>query len=59
MIQSMTGTVIIFIFAGTGYYSASDYQTILKVASANHIEVIPEIDIPGHSHAAIRAMETR
>ena len=44
---------------GSGYYSVSDYQKILKVASANHIEVIPEIDIPGHSHAAIRAMEAR
>jgi len=44
---------------GTGFYSISDYQKILKAATTNHVQVIPEVDMPGHSHAAIRAMEAR
>ncbi|XP_041348400.1 chitobiase-like [Gigantopelta aegis] len=44
---------------GSGYYSVDDYKEILKYANERHIEVIPEIDVPGHSHAAIRSMEAR
>ena len=36
-----------------------DYQEILKVASEHHITVIPEIDTPGHSAAAIQSMKAR
>lgn len=42
-----------------GYYTAADYQDILSHAAALNIEVVPEIDIPGHAHAAIKAMEAR
>lgn len=42
-----------------GYYSAQDYIEILKYASRHHIEVIPSLDMPGHSRAAIKAMEAR
>jgi hexosaminidase len=42
-----------------GYYSVSDYQEILRMASKNHIQVIPSLDMPGHSRAAIKAMEAR
>lgn len=42
-----------------GYYTATDYQDILSHAAALNIEVVPEIDIPGHAHAAIKAMEAR
>jgi len=45
--------------AGNGYYSKSDYQDILKAAQARHIEVIPSFDMPGHSRAAVVAMEAR
>ncbi|MFV0506970.1 MAG: family 20 glycosylhydrolase [Bacteroidales bacterium] len=45
--------------SGTGYYSASDFVEILKYAKARHIEIIPEIDVPGHSRAAIKSMEYR
>ncbi|XP_076803203.1 beta-hexosaminidase-like isoform X2 [Clavelina lepadiformis] len=45
--------------SGSGFYTKEDYQRILRVAANNHVEVIPEIDTPGHSHAAIRAMEAR
>ena len=42
-----------------GYLSTADYVMIVKAAAARHIEVIPSIDMPGHSRAAIRAMEAR
>ncbi len=45
--------------SGNGYYSQSDFIEILKFAAARHIEVIPEIDMPGHARAAVKAMEAR
>ena len=45
--------------SGSGYYSVKDYQEILKYAKERHTDIIPEFDLPGHSHAAIRAMENR
>jgi hexosaminidase len=44
---------------GSGYYSRADYIEILKYATARHIEVIPEIEMPGHARAAVKAMEYR
>lgn len=44
---------------GSGFYSANDYIEILKYADARHIEVIPEIEMPGHARAAVKAMESR
>ena len=41
---------------GSGYYPRSDYLEILRYAAARHIEVIPEIEMPGHARAAIVAM---
>jgi len=43
----------------SGYYSVEDYQEILKAASARHIQVIPSLDMPGHSRASIKAMTAR
>jgi hexosaminidase len=45
--------------AGTGHYSVSDYRDILRQASRLHIDVIPEIDLPGHAHAAIQSLRMR
>ena len=45
--------------SGNGYYSREDFIEILKFAKARHIEVIPEIDMPGHARAAVKAMEAR
>jgi len=45
--------------AGTGFYSREDFIEILKFATARHIEVVPEIDVPGHARAAIKAMNVR
>lgn len=42
-----------------GYYSVADYEEILRAATARHIEVIPSFDMPGHSRAAVRSMESR
>ncbi|KGJ88282.1 MULTISPECIES: family 20 glycosylhydrolase [Colwelliaceae] len=42
-----------------GYYSVSDYQEILQAATARHIQVIPSLDMPGHSRAAVKAMNAR
>ncbi len=45
--------------AGSGWYSAEDYVEIVRYAKARHIEVIPEVDLPGHARAAIKAMQAR
>jgi hexosaminidase len=44
---------------GSGFFTTSDYTEILKYAAARHIEVMPEIEMPGHARAAIKAMEAR
>jgi hexosaminidase len=44
---------------GSGYYSQDDVVEILRYARARHIEVIPELDFPGHARAAIKSMEAR
>lgn len=45
--------------SGNGYYTTEDFIEILQFAAARHIEVIPEIDMPGHARAAVKAMEAR
>jgi len=45
--------------SGNGYYTRDDFIEILKFAAARHIEVIPEIDMPGHARAAIKSMQAR
>ncbi len=36
-----------------GYYTQADYAEIVRYAQARHIIVIPEIDMPGHTNAAL------
>ncbi|MEV6787956.1 beta-N-acetylhexosaminidase, partial [Streptomyces sp. NPDC051098] len=38
-----------------GYYTQDDIREIVAYAADRHITVVPEIDIPGHSQAAIAA----
>lgn len=45
--------------SGSGYFSRADYIEILRYAAARHIDVIPEIEMPGHARAAVQAMEAR
>jgi hexosaminidase len=36
-----------------GYYTQADYQAIVAYAASRYITVIPEIDMPGHTNAAL------
>jgi hexosaminidase len=44
---------------GSGYFSREDFIEILEHANNLHIRVIPEINLPGHARAAVKAMEAR
>lgn len=45
--------------SGNGYFTRQQFIQLLQHAKAHHIEVIPEVDMPGHARAAIKAMEAR
>ncbi|MGW6458053.1 beta-N-acetylhexosaminidase [Streptomyces sp. NPDC055078] len=36
-----------------GYYTKAQYQEIVSYAASRYLEVIPEIDMPGHTNAAL------
>jgi hexosaminidase len=38
-----------------GYYTKREYAEIVRYAQARYITVVPEIDMPGHTNAAIAA----
>ncbi len=38
-----------------GFYTQDDIREIVKFAQERHVTIVPEIDIPGHSMAAIAA----
>ncbi len=38
-----------------GFYTQDDIREIVSYAKARHVTVVPEIDVPGHSQAAIHA----
>lgn len=38
-----------------GFYTGADYREIVEYAARNHIVIVPEIDIPGHTNAALLA----
>ena len=38
-----------------GFYSAADVRDIVSYAAARFVTVVPEIDLPGHSQAAVAA----
>lgn len=38
-----------------GYYTQEDIKEIVKYAQDRHIQIVPEIEMPGHSSAAIAA----
>ncbi len=46
-------------YSGSGFYTTEEYIEIIKYAAERHIEVIPEIDLPGHARAAIISMNAR
>ena len=38
-----------------GYYNQDDIREVVAYAQARHIEIVPEIEMPGHSSAALMA----
>jgi hexosaminidase len=44
---------------GSGWYTREAFVDILRYADRRHVRVIPEVDVPGHARAAIKAMEAR
>lgn len=38
-----------------GHYTKDDYRRIVSYASARHVTLVPEIDLPGHTNAALVA----
>ncbi len=44
---------------GNGYYTRAQFIELIQYAHDRHVEIIPEINVPGHARAAIKAMEAR
>ena len=44
---------------GSGYLKRSEFIEIVRYANERNIEIIPEINFPAHSRAAVKAMESR
>ena len=40
---------------GGGFYTKDDYRRIVDYAAARFITIVPEIDLPGHTNAALSA----
>ncbi|MFF0312062.1 family 20 glycosylhydrolase [Streptosporangium sp. NPDC004379] len=40
----------------TGFYTKADYTEIVRYAGENGMVVVPEIDLPGHTNAALHAV---
>src|SRR5208282_6064570 len=38
-----------------GYYTQNDIREVVRYAAARHITIVPEIEMPGHSGAALAA----
>ncbi|WP_443076225.1 beta-N-acetylhexosaminidase [Streptomyces sp. NBC_01716] len=36
-----------------GYYTKAQYRELVRYAASRHLEVVPEIDMPGHTNAAL------
>lgn len=39
-----------------GYYTQAEYSEIVEYAAARHVTVVPEIDMPGHTRAALASI---
>lgn len=45
--------------SSNGYYTRDEFITFIKACQEMGVDVIPEIESPGHARAAIKAMEAR
>lgn len=43
--------------ANSGYYTISDWRQLQRAAHARGLLLVPEIDLPGHTNAALHAIE--
>lgn len=41
----------------SGFLTQEDYKELVAYAAQRHVTVIPEIDIPGHTHAILHAID--
>ena len=41
--------------SGGGFYTDAEYKDLVAYAAARYITVVPEVDLPGHSNAALTA----
>jgi hexosaminidase len=57
--QGFETATLNFVGRGSGFYTTAEFEQILAYATERHIDVIPEIDVPGHARAAVQAMEAR
>jgi hexosaminidase len=39
-----------------GHYTLDDYAAIVRHAAAHFVTIVPEIDLPGHTHAALSSV---
>lgn len=44
---------------GNGYITRAEYIDLIRYARDRHVQIIPEIECPGHSRAAVKSMEAR
>ena len=54
--ETQVGTVNAGIFDGTpygGYYTQEDCREVVRYAAERYINVVPEIDLPGHTQSAL------
>ena len=56
MTYSPTGALMGTELGHTGFYTKDDYREIVEYAGDNGMTVIPEIDLPGHTNAALHAI---
>lgn len=43
--------------ANAGYYTVSEWRQLVRAAAARDLVIVPEIDLPGHTNAALHAIE--
>ena len=59
-VPPVKGSALGKVWEGTsGYYSHAEFVDFLRYAWAHGVTVIPDVDVPGHNHAAIEAMKYR
>ncbi|NNG35880.1 family 20 glycosylhydrolase [Nakamurella aerolata] len=40
----------------TGYYTQDEYRDIVAYAASRYVQVVPEVDVPSHTNAALHAI---